>query len=100
LCWNIADAVFDGDRLPLEADSREILESLGMEYVGVLKMALAPMPGANRLTEIDEEEFEVPTVEGIKIETKKVFSASTKNVCKINGMMVKYEPIFVFRKKS
>lgn len=99
LLWNIADAVFDGERLPLEQASIDILTSLGMEYKGKLKMALAAMPGANRLTESgDFEEFEVNTLEGTVTEKKAIYAASTKNVCKINARMVKYEPIFVFRK--
>lgn len=65
--------------LPLEDDSREILESLGMTYKGVLKMALARMPGANR---IDSETGE----------------ATMKNSCKINGNITKYEPVFVYYK--
>jgi len=79
LLWNIADAVFGGDMLPLEEDSRKILESLGMEYRGKLKMALAHMPGGNRI----DEETGLP---------------KAKNFCKVSGMWLKYEPIFVFYK--
>jgi hypothetical protein len=79
LLWNIADAVFGGDMLPLEEDSRKILEELGMEYRGKLKMALAQMPGGNRI----DEESGLP---------------KSKNFCKVDGMWLKYEPIFVFYK--
>jgi len=79
LLWNIADIKLGKMLLPLEDDSKEILESLGMQYEGVLKMALARMPGANR----------------IDVETGK---ATAKNSCKINGQVMKYEPIFVFYK--
>jgi hypothetical protein len=80
LLWNIADAMFGGDMLPLEQDSIDILKSLGMEYKGKLKMALAQMPGGNRI----DTETGLP---------------KAKNFCKINGKMwLKYEPIFVFYK--
>lgn len=99
LLWNIADAVFDGVRLPLEEDSRKILEELGMEYKGVVKMALASMPGANRLTETDEyEEVSFNTVDGVVTEKEAVYSATTKNACKLDGRIVKYEPIFIWFK--
>jgi len=80
LLWNIADAVFAGDMLPLEEDSKNILESLGMKYKGKLKMALAQMPGGNRL----DSETGLP---------------KAKNFCKIKGnMWLKYEPVFIFYK--
>jgi hypothetical protein len=65
--------------LPLEKDSKDILESLGMEYKGVLKMSLAQMPGGNRI----DSDTGLP---------------KAKNFCKVNGMWLKYEPIFVFYK--
>ena len=79
LLWNIADAVFGGDMLPLEEDSRKILEELGMQYKGKLKMSLAQMPGGNRV----DSETGLP---------------KAKNFCKVNGMWLKYEPVFVFYK--
>ena len=79
ILWNIADAVFDGDMLPLEQDSIDILTGLGMEYKGKLKMSLAQMPGGNRV----DSETGLP---------------KAKNFCKVNGMWLKYEPIFVFYK--
>ena len=79
LLWNIADAVFGGDMLPLEQDSMDILTSLGMEYKGKIKMSLAQMPGGNR----------VDTETGLP---------KAKNFCKVNGMWLKYEPVFIFYK--
>lgn len=78
LLWNIADLLVAGEYLPLEKDSRQILENLGMEFRGVLKMALESMPGQNRL-----DENGVP---------------KCKNYCKVEGTYLKYEPIFVFYK--
>jgi hypothetical protein len=73
LLWNIAD-IADGDGfMPLEKDSRDILEEYGLEYVETLKMLMT-------------------TMRGVKAET-------VKNCCKINGELQKYEPIFVFYKK-
>lgn len=80
LLWNIADASFNKKKLPLEKDSIDILESLGMIYKGKLMMALAQMPGGNRV----DKETGLP---------------KTKNFCKVNGIWLKYEPIFVFYKK-
>lgn len=91
LLWNIADAKFGGQMLPLEKDSIDIMKSLGMEHVETLKMVLAQMPGGNR---IDTEDGK----------------PSAKNFCKlreagtqgkgVGGKMswYKYEPIFVFKK--
>ncbi len=79
LLWNIADAKFGPDMLPLEKDSCDILKELGMSYVETLYMTLAQMPGANRTNE-----------DG---------SATAKNYCKVNGIILKYEPIFVFYKE-
>jgi hypothetical protein len=79
LLWNIADAVFGGDMLPLEKDSTDILLSLGMKYEYKIMMALAQMPGGNRI----DTETGLP---------------KAKNFCKVNGMWLKYEPVFVFYK--
>lgn len=78
LLWNIADLQIKGEYLSLEKDSRNILESLGMQYMYTMKMALEPMPGQNR---VDEN--------GIP---------KCKNYCKVNGKVMKYEPVFVFYK--
>jgi hypothetical protein len=79
LLWNIADAKFGSDMLPLEQDSRDILESLGMIYIETMKMALAQMPGSNRIDE-------------------KTGLPKYKNFMKVDGLWLKYEPIFVFKK--
>lgn len=78
LLWNIADIKVGSQYYPLEKDSREILESLGAEFVGVEKMVLANMPGANRVGEDGK-----PTC---------------KNFCKVNNKWHKTELVFVFRK--
>jgi hypothetical protein len=80
LLWNIADIKVGDQYYPLEQDSKDILESLGAEYVGVEKMVLANMPGANRVGEDGK-----PTC---------------KNFCKVNGRWHKTELIFVFRKPA
>jgi hypothetical protein len=85
LLWNIADLLVgkrkgENKFLPLEKDSRDILESLGMEYQYTLKMAMELMPGQNRL-----DENGVPMC---------------KNYCRVDGKYLKYEPVFVFKKPS
>ena len=79
LLWNIADAKFGKDVLPLEGDSRSILKNLEMEYVTTEKMCLAQMPGGNRIGDDGKPK--------------------TKNFCKVKGMWLKYEPVFVYRRK-
>jgi hypothetical protein len=81
LLWNIADANFGGDLLPLEQDSIDILKSLGMTQLDVIKMTLGQMPGSGR----------------VDAETGK---AKFKNACKTNGILLKYEPIFIFQKSK
>jgi DNA modification methylase len=78
LAWNIADIKVGDLYYPLEQDSRKILEDLGMEFVGIEKMALMNMPGSNRIGADGK-----PTA---------------KNFCKVDGKWRKYEPIFIFRK--
>jgi len=78
LLWNVADIKLKGEYLPLEEDSKKILEEHGMVYKYTLKMALESMPGQNRLDE-----------NGIP---------KCKNYCRTNGKYIKYEPVFVFWK--
>ena len=78
LLWNIADAKFGNEVLPLEQDSNDILEDVGMKYLMTEKLCLAQMPGGNRIGEDGKP--------------------MTKNFCKVNGMWLKYEPVFVWRK--
>ena len=74
LLWNIADIKIGKTTFhPLEQDSINIIESLGGEYKGKLKMLMSSMIG------IDQE--------------------NVKNSVKINGVSMKYEPIFIFHKK-
>jgi len=79
LLWNIASAKFGNEMLPLEEDSCDILDSLGMTFITKLKMTLAQMPGGNRL----DTETGLP---------------KAKNFCKVNGLWLKYEPIWVYKK--
>lgn len=73
LLWNIADLLEGGtELLPLEKDSRDILEEVGLEYIETLKMVMASMMGVD--------------------------PNNVKNCCKVDGEMQKYEPIFVFKK--
>tara|TARA_R110000851_G_scaffold327964_3_gene498104 strand:+ start:1414 stop:3183 length:1770 start_codon:yes stop_codon:yes gene_type:complete len=79
LLWNIADIKVNQTKayptgyLPLQEDSRDILESLGLEYKGVIKMALTAMVG------LDVSELE--------------------NSFELNGKAYKYEPIYCYYKK-
>jgi hypothetical protein len=79
LAWNVADIKIGNTFLPIETDSNHILKKLGMEHVKTWKMALAQMPGANR--------------------TDDSGNVTAKNSCKVNNILLKYEPIFVWRKK-
>ena len=79
LAWNIADAVFSGELLPLEQDSKDILDQLGMRYVETLKMTLAQTPGGNRI----DQTTGMPKF---------------KNFCKVDDAWRKFEPIFIWQK--
>ena len=75
LLWNIADIKIGTDKYhPLERDSIDIVESLGGQYKGKLKMLMTRMIGLD------------PSSSGIK------------NSVKLNGEYYKYEPIFIFHK--
>lgn len=78
ICWNIADAKFGPDMLPLEKDSLNIMEKLGFKYIKTLKMSLAQMPGSGRINS-----------DG---------SPTAKNFYKTGNLWLKYEPIFILKK--
>jgi len=103
LLWNIADVDIGGKFLPLEEDSAKILVSLGMEYVGTMKMALAAMPGANRFEVVGEYDEIVSDIYGDETVKKPRLKGKMKNFCRIRGVtgketMLKFEPIFIWRK--
>ena len=78
LLWNIADLKVGKKYLPLEQDSKRIAQDIGYVYKETILMALMNMPGANRVTEDGE--------------------ATAKNYLKMNGKIMKYEPVHVFWK--
>jgi hypothetical protein len=100
LLWNIADAKFANEMLPLEKISCDILESLGMKYEGKLKMVLAQMPGGNRV----DPETGKPSAKNfcrIKASATKFIGNSiedNKKKTRQKDIWFKYEPIFVFKK--
>lgn len=85
LLWNIADAYFGNELLTLEKDSIDACNELGFEHIFTWKMALAQMPGGNRI----DPDTGLPM---------------SKNFCKVYAtggkkyLWLKYEPVFVFRK--
>jgi hypothetical protein len=81
IIWNIANVEFGTSVLPLETDSRTFLDAFEMQYVETIKMALAQMPGSHRV----HEDTGLP---------------KTKNFCKDNGLWLKFEPLFVYRKAT
>lgn len=76
--WNIADLKVGKGYLPLEQDSMAIAQELGFQFKETILMALKSMPGANRMD-----------AEG---------TATAKNMCKILGRTMKFEPVHVFYK--
>jgi hypothetical protein len=77
ILWNIADIkIGESTYYPLEQDSIDILEELGCEYKGKLKMLMTRMVGLD------------PSKSGIK------------NAVEFEGKQYKFEPIFVFHKKN
>ena len=73
LWWNIADIKIGKSIFhPLEQDSIDIIESLGGVYKGKLKMLMASMIGVDQ--------------------------SNVKNAVSVDGVLSKYEPIFIFHK--
>ena len=78
LVWNIADIKVNKTKacptgwLPLQQDSRKFLEEFGLEYKGVIKMLMTSMIG------VDQEGLE--------------------NSVKVDGKIMKHEPMYVFWK--
>jgi hypothetical protein len=73
LGWNIADIKVGNDKyVPLEQDSIDVLEELGMEYKGKIKMLMTRMIGLK--------------------------PKGVKNSVKVDGKYYKYEPILMFYK--
>jgi hypothetical protein len=79
---NIADANFSGKLLPLQDDSVAVCESIGFELVDTLKMAIAAMPGANRVSHNEDGPV-----------------GHYKNMVRNGGTFIRYEPIFILHKK-
>tara|TARA_R100001244_G_scaffold132195_1_gene107483 strand:- start:1961 stop:2263 length:303 start_codon:yes stop_codon:yes gene_type:complete len=73
LLWNIADIRIGTHTFhPLEQDTIDIIKSVGGEYKGKLKMLMSSMIG------IDQ--------------------SNVKNSVMVDGVALKYEPIFIFYK--
>ncbi len=105
LLWNIANVKFSNKKLRLEDDSCRALKDLGMERVEVLKMALASMPGANRLdvsntTTTEEIVNDSSGTRTVKSNRGKIKAGHGSWLTDDDGIErpVKYEPIFVYRK--
>tara|TARA_Y100001963_G_scaffold159620_1_gene264131 strand:+ start:2798 stop:4381 length:1584 start_codon:yes stop_codon:yes gene_type:complete len=80
LLWNIADIKSGQSMYPLESDSKQILNELGLKYVEKIKFVLTSAPGKGRVSWVHR-------------------NPQTKNFVSLNGKFSKYEPIFVFKKK-
>lgn len=76
LCLNIADVIISSRIVPLQRDTIAILEGLGLENRGVMKMVLAPLKGSS------SKDF-----------------GGLRNFCKIGNKFRKIEPVFIFYKK-
>ena len=82
ILWNSADIkIGKSIYFPLEQDSIDILQSLGGEYKGKLKMTMAAMIGAN-------------------VNKRESIETGMKNLVQVGTTWYKYEPIFVFHKKK
>jgi hypothetical protein len=105
ILWNVSDIVMSGVEHPLVQDSIDILTGLGLTHKDTLKMSLAQMPGGNRLEETgDFEEVEEHTLYETTTKKVPVMKGKMKYFCEVakesgkGKMMLKYEPIFCFRK--
>jgi len=96
--WNIADVKVGKKYLPLETDSMAIAKEIGFEYKETILMTLRSMPGANR-AEGEEIEEVVNTLDGEETRKRTVAASTTaKNSCKVDGRLMKCEPVHVFWK--
>lgn len=105
LLWNVSDIVMAGVEHPLVQDSIDIVTSLGLTHTETLKLALAQMPGGNRLEETgDFEEVEEHTLYETTTKKIPVMKGKMKYFCEVRKesgkgkMFLKYEPILVFHK--
>lgn len=80
LLWNIADIKVAGKYLPLEQRSIDYATAGGLVQNKTIRLLMSNMPGGNRVKE-----------DG---------TGTAKNTCLVNGRLVKFEPIFVFRKPN
>jgi 1-aminocyclopropane-1-carboxylate deaminase/D-cysteine desulfhydrase-like pyridoxal-dependent ACC family enzyme len=78
LVINIADVAFDGKFHPLEQDTINLCKEIGFEYRGKLKMVLPTAPGRSM--------------------NKRTRLPTSKNFCRVNDTLRKYEPVFMFWK--
>ena len=82
LLWNIADAKFGGKMLPLEQRSIDYAVGAGLVQQETIRLLMSNMPGGNRVKEDEAGNL----------------TGTAKNTCFVNKRLVKFEPIFVFRK--
>ena len=100
LIWNIANIQLSGKTLRLENDSCDILRSLGMNRVEVLKMRLAKTPGGNRTEIITEEISNIAPGKKSGIKPKAKIKAAHGCYVEIDGKenQFKYEPVLAYQK--
>jgi hypothetical protein len=106
ILWNIANAQFGSQVLPLEEDSQRILSECGMTHVETLKMAMPIAPGANKDVTF-ESDFETFLKHGFW-QTEKPnridLKSSLRHFCEVRSdkgsAWMKYEPIFVYCKST
>lgn len=78
LLWNIADIKHGKAYLPLEARSCAYATAAGLVQGETIRMVLASMPGANRVSDDGQ--------------------GTAKNTCMVSGRVTKYEPVLIFQK--
>lgn len=107
LAWNIADIELGNKRLPLEDDSCRILRDLGMNRVEILNMALAQMPGANRvkMTDATFAEETAYDIHGAKTVRRQRGTILAPHGCwlkheEADEIPIKYEPIYIYQKPA
>jgi hypothetical protein len=105
LLWNVSDIVMAGVEHPLVQDSIDILKSLGMVHEETLKLAMAQMPGGNRLEETGEFEDVIEhSLTETTVVKKPIVKGKMKYFCEVKKesgkgtLYLKYEPVLVFHK--
>ena len=95
--WNIADVYIGSKKMPLEEDSRIMAKEIGFEFQEILYQLMKTFPGRDLTSDMVEKQIK----RGANFVKIKNPQAQLSGKQKYEHLIwQKYEPIYVFRKKS